>query len=261
MKTASESRPAGAAAVPSPPSPTPAVAAAMPARDRPYADRAEAGRELAAALARRRWERPVVLALPRGGLPVAVEVARALRAPLDLLLVRKIGAPFQTELAVAAVARLGEDQLPQLVTDPDLMRATGADRGWIEEGQRRELLEIARRRRQYLGTRAVVALRGCTAIVVDDGLATGTTARAAVLALRHAAAAPARVVLAVPVAPARAVAALAREVDELVCLWQPQSFHAVGAHYRDFRQVDDAQVAALLAAFDRQADHGRVGEV
>lgn len=246
-----------AASVLSPP--TPAAARSKRARDRPYADRAEAGRELAAVLARRVWQRPVVLALPRGGVPVAVEVARALHAPLDLLLVRKIGAPFQPELAVAAVARLAEDQPPQLVTDAELMRATGADRDWVEQGQRRELLEIARRRRQYLGARAPVALQGCTAIVVDDGLATGTTARAAALALRHAAAAPARLVLAVPVAPAQAVAALAREVDELVCLWQPPSFHAVGVHYRDFRQVDDAQVAASMAAFDRQAEKARVG--
>ena len=218
-------------------------------RAQPYADRTEAGRALAAALTSRRWERPVVLALPRGGVPVAVEVARALRAPLDLLIVRKIGAPGQPELAVAAVARLGEDRPPQLVTDAALMRCTGAGMDWVEQGLQRELREIARRRRQYLGGRTAEPLQGCTAIVVDDGLATGTTARAAVLALRHADPAPARIVLAVPVAAAQAVAALGAEVDELVCLWQPPFFHAVGAHYRDFRQVDDAQVAALLASF------------
>jgi putative phosphoribosyl transferase len=198
----------------------------------------------------------VVLALPRGGVPVAVEVARALGAPLDLLIVRKIGAPGQPELAVAAVARLGEDRLPQLVTDPEMMRCTGAPRDWVEQGLQRELGEIARRRRQYLRGRAAVPLQGCTAIVVDDGLATGTTARAAVLALRHGDPAPARIVLAVPVAAAQAVVTLAEEVDELVCLWQPPFFHAVGAHYRDFRQVDDAQVAALLKAFAAAADHG-----
>lgn len=235
----------GAAQLPHPPAGTPPVAP----RVQPYADRAEAGRELAAALALRRWERPVVLALPRGGVPVAVEVARALHAPLDLLIVRKIGAPGQPELAVAAVARLGEDRLPQLVTDAEMMRRTGAGRDWVEQGQQRELGEIARRRRQYLRGRAAVPLQGCTAIVVDDGLATGTTARAAVLALRHGVPAPTRIVLAVPVASAQAAAALAREVDELVCLWQPPLFHAVGAHYRDFRQVEDAQVAALLKPF------------
>lgn len=233
--------PAGAS-----PARTHAGARPASARDRPFADRAEAGRELAALLAHRRWQRPVVLALPRGGVPVAVEVARALRAPLDLLIVRKIGAPGQPELAVAAVARLGEDQLPQLVTDVELMRCTGADMRWVEQGQQRELAEIARRRRQYLGGRAALALEGCTAIVVDDGLATGATARAAVLALRHAPRAPQRIVLAVPVAPAETVAALAPEVDELVCLWQPPCFRAVGAHYLNFRQVDDAQVAALM---------------
>jgi len=214
-----------------------------------YADRAEAGRALAAVLAGRHWDRPVVLALPRGGVPVAVEVARALSAPLDLLLVRKIGAPGLPELAVAAVARLGEDQLPQLVTDPGLMRSTGAGRDWVERGQRQALDEIARRRRHLLRGRPAIALQGRTAIVVDDGLATGATARAAVLALRHADPAPARIVLAVPVAPPSAVAALAAEVDELVCLRQPPSFNAVGAHYRDFRQVDDAQVTALLESF------------
>ena len=238
-----------------PPRPHAATAPIAP-RAQPYADRAEAGRELGAALARRRWERPVVLALPRGGVPVAVEVARALGAPLDLLIVRKIGAPGQPELAVAAVARLGEDRLPQLVTDPEMMRCTGAPRDWVEQGLQRELGEIARRRRQYLRGRAAVPLQGCTAIVVDDGLATGTTARAAVLALRHGDPAPARIVLAVPVAAAQAVVTLAEEVDELVCLWQPPFFRAVGAHYRDFRQVDDAQVAALLKAFAAAADHG-----
>lgn len=231
-----------------PPRPQAATASSAP-RSQPYADRAEAGRELAAALARRRWERPVVLALPRGGVPVAVEVARALGAPLDLLIVRKIGAPGQPELAVAAVASLGEDRLPQLVIDPEMMRCTGADPTWVEQGRQRELGEIARRRRQYLRDRPAVPLPGCTAIVVDDGLATGTTARAAVLALRHGDPAPARIVLAVPVASAQAVAALAGDVDELICLWRPPFFHAVGAHYRDFRQVDDAKVVALMKSF------------
>lgn len=214
----------------------------------PWADRAEAGRALAAALSDRTWPYPpVVLALPRGGVPVAVEVARALRVPLDLLIVRKIGAPSQPELAVAAVAQVGAGAVPQLVTDEHLMRCTGADRAWVEQGQQRELAEIARRRRRYRGDRAPVPLAGRTALVVDDGLATGTTARAAVLALRHAQPAPARIVLAVPVAPAEAVRALAAEVDELVCLWQPEPFHAVGAHYRDFRQVDDEAVTKALA--------------
>jgi putative phosphoribosyl transferase len=230
---------------------SPVPAARADTRDRPracYADRSAAGRELGAALARRAWERPVVLALPRGGVPVAVEVARALRAPLDLLQVRKIGAPGQPELAVAAVARQAEEEPPQLALDAALMRCTGADRAWVDAAQQRELAEIARRRQRYLAGRAPLPLAGCTAVVVDDGLATGATARAAVLALRHARSAPKRIVLAVPVAPASAVAALRPEVDELVCLWQPAVFRAVGAHYLDFREVDDAQVLALLAA-------------
>jgi putative phosphoribosyl transferase len=246
--------PEAAAVRPAQPAASPALpptAAGGPRRA--WADRAEAGRALAAALAGRSWPHPpLVLALPRGGVPVAAEVARALRAPLDLLMVRKIGAPGQPELAVAAVARLSEQAVPQLATDEPLMRCTGADRAWVDQGQQRELAEIARRRRRYLGDRCAESLAGRTALVVDDGLATGTTARAAVLALRHAQPVPARIVLAVPVASAEAARALAAEVDELVCLWQPEPFHAVGAHYRDFRQVDDDAVVNALSTAARR---------
>jgi putative phosphoribosyl transferase len=205
-----------------------------------FADRRDAGRRLARALAALKPIDPVVLALPRGGVPVAVEVARALGAPLDLLLVRKIGAPHQRELAVAAIA----EGLGGLVLDAETMAASGASREYVEREADRERSELARRRAAYLGDRAPLAVEGKTAIVVDDGIATGTTVRAALQALR--ARRPARVVLAVPVAPARALMEIGPLVDELVCLSQPPTFYAVGAHYDDFRQVPNDEVIAAL---------------
>ena len=219
---------------------------------------------------------PVVLALPRGGLPVALEVARALRAPLDLLLVRKIGAPGQPELAVGALAwvpaappglRAVESPVPpelpessddftpvsgdrsvMAVLDAGLMAATGADQVYVQRAAVRESAELQRRHQRYLQGRAAVSLHGRTVIVVDDGVATGTTVRAALKVLRLLAAgqAPRAVVLAVPVAPAEVLAALAPEVDAIVCLWTPEPFIAVGAHYRAFAQVSDEEVVAAL---------------
>jgi putative phosphoribosyl transferase len=207
-----------------------------------FADRIEAGRALAARLAARPWPgRLVVLALPRGGVPVAAEVALALRAPLDLLLVRKIGAPWQPELAVAAVV---DGSSPEIVYDDRTCALTGVDRGYVERRAREELQEIERRRRIYLGSRPSVPLAGATVFVVDDGIATGTTVRAALKALRRQH--PARVVLAVPVAPADTLAVMRGEADEVVCLRQPEPFHAVGLHYRDFHQVGDDEVVQAL---------------
>lgn len=217
----------------------------------PFADRSEAGRELARALSKRRLEPPiVVLALPRGGVPVAAEVARALDAPLDLLLVRKIGAPMQPEFAVAAVV---DGDPPEVVTDEANAKATGADARYLARETRREVDEIARRRQAYLHGRPPLPVAGATVVVVDDGIATGTTMRAALKALRRRS--PARLVLAVPVAPSDAVALLAREVDDLVCLAEPWPFRAVGLHYVDFHQVpDDEVVAALRAAAGAAGD-------
>jgi putative phosphoribosyl transferase len=207
----------------------------------PFADREEAGRALGAAVARLGLTDPVVLALPRGGVPVAVEVARALRAPLDLLLVRKIGAPFEPELAVAALVDAADDDL---LIDEDLARELGVRRADVQAQAELARAEIARRRALYLGARARVPLEGRTAVVVDDGIATGTTVRAALKGLRRSGLAA--LVLAVPVAPPDTVEKLRPEVDHLVCLREPQPFRAVGMHYVDFHQVSDGEVIALL---------------
>lgn len=224
-----------------------------------FDDRVDAGRQLAAALQGLGLQDPVVLALPRGGVPVAVEVARALRAPLDLLLVRKIGAPGEPELAVAAVAEAAEGAGPVLEIDEETRALTGASMDYVRSESARQLEEIERRRRLYLAGRRPIPLAGRTAVLVDDGIATGSTVRAALRALR--ARQPARIVLAVPVAPAEVAARLEGDVDELVCLSAPRFFGAVGSHYRDFAQVDDAEVVALLAddATRGRAEDGDAG--
>lgn len=209
----------------------------------PFADRREAGRQLARAVIGHDLPLPlVVLALPRGGVPVAVQVARALRAPLDLLLVRKIGAPWQPELAIGAVV---EGEPPDVVVDDALQAAVGARRDWIERQAAEAMREIARRRAVYLAGRAPVPVRGATVVLVDDGIATGATVRAALKALRRRA--PARVVLAVPVAPPETLASLRPDVDGIVCLAQPSPFEAVGCYYTRFGQVGDDEVVASLA--------------
>jgi putative phosphoribosyl transferase len=209
----------------------------------PFADRREAGRALARAVIDRGLPAPhVVLALPRGGVPVAAQVARAMHAPLDLLLVRKIGAPWQPEFAIGAVV---EGDPPEVVVDEAVRAAVGARRDWIDGQAAEALREIARRREVYLGGRAPVPVRGATVVLVDDGIATGATVRAALKALRRRG--PARVVLAVPVAPSDTLASLRADVDDIVCLAQPSPFDAVGCHYVDFGQVGDAEVVASLA--------------
>jgi putative phosphoribosyl transferase len=207
-----------------------------------FADRAEAARALAQRLVEEHLEPPcVVLALPRGGVPIGAEIARRLKAPLDLLLVRKIGAPWQRELAVAAVVD-GEQR--ELVIDEETAAATGADRAYIEREAQAEWQEIERRRARYLRGRPPVPIAGTTVIVVDDGIATGTTMRAALKALRRRR--PRRLVLAVPVAPHDTLLALEREVDRVICLVEPYPFRAIGLHYADFHQVEDDEVIAAL---------------
>jgi putative phosphoribosyl transferase len=207
-----------------------------------FVDRTDAGRQLAERLVGLRERDPVVFALPRGGVPVAYEVARALRAPLDLVMVRKIGAPGQPELAVAAVV---DGARPEIVENEDIMEMMGLDRAWVEKAARAQLEEIERRRARYLGERAPARVAGRTAIVVDDGIATGATFLAALHALRRQG--PSRLVMAVPVAPPDTLARLRPEVDEVVCIASPAAFGAVGAFYQDFSQTTDEEVVDLLA--------------
>jgi predicted phosphoribosyltransferase len=208
----------------------------------PFADRRAAGRQLAAALAHLKAEAPVVLALPRGGVPVAAEVAQALGAPLDLVLVRKIGVPGAEELAMGAVVD-GAD--PIVVRNDDVIAASGVTRTAFEAVRARELEEIERRRARYIGTRRRAPIAGRTVVLVDDGIATGATVRAALRAVR--ARRPKMLVLATPVAPPETIDALRAEADAVVCLATPVPFGAIGYFYDDFRQVGDAQVLDLLA--------------
>ena len=208
----------------------------------PFRDRIDAGRRLAAALRRYRGEQPVVLALPRGGVPVAAEVSAALGAPLDLVIARKIGVPDQPELAMGAIAEGAE---PAIVRNEDVIVLAGVSAAEFAAVCERERREIERRRSRYLGDRAPVRLSGRTAIVIDDGIATGATMRAALLAVRtHR---PSKLVLAVPVAPTSALEALRPDVDDIVCLESHEPFGAIGLFYGDFNQVSDEEVVDLLA--------------
>jgi putative phosphoribosyl transferase len=206
-----------------------------------FTDRIEAGRRLAAELGRFKDQHPVVLALPRGGVPIGAEIARALGAPLDLILVRKIGAPFQPELAIGAVVN---GSRPETVINREIVDAFEIPESYLREESARQLAEIERRRERYLAGRARAEVAGRTAIVVDDGIATGATMLAALHATRRAG--PKRLVLAVPVAPPDTIERLRGEVDEVVCLEMPALFGAIGAFYRDFHQLSDDDVIALL---------------
>jgi putative phosphoribosyl transferase len=207
-----------------------------------YRDRADAGKQLAEQLMRFKGCDPVVLALPRGGVPVAFEIAQALAAPLDLVLVRKIGAPHQPELAVAAVV---DGEKMELVVNEDVLAALALSEAYVRQQADRQLEEIERRRQAYLRGRERIPVEGKTAIVVDDGIATGATVRAALRAVRRRQ--PRRLVLAVPVAPVATVESLRAEVDELVCPSTPSPFGAIGYFYDDFHQVGDDEVRDLLA--------------
>ena len=206
-----------------------------------FADRHEAGRALATELATLHLDNPLILALPRGGVPVAREVAAALAAEFDILLVRKIGAPGHEEYGIGAVA---EGKHPQLVVSEAVLGMAGAPPGYLEAEQERQLAEIERRRLIWRGGRPPIPVAGRTCVVVDDGVATGNTARAAIRALRFEDAG--RIILAVPVAPAEVIEQLAQEADLLVCLRTPEPFLAVSLHYRQFGQLGDEQVMALF---------------
>jgi putative phosphoribosyl transferase len=206
-----------------------------------FADRRAAGAELAQKIAAMTAAEPIVLALPRGGVPVAVEIARTLGAPLELVFVRKIGHPTQRELAVAAVVDGGD---AEVVVNDDVVRRAKLPPGYIAEQTNIELAEIDRRRRVYLGNRSHIALEGRTLILVDDGVATGASVRAAMAALRRKS--PKRLILAVPVAARETLAALRRELDDVVCLTVPEPFLAVGESYRDFHDLTDDEVIASM---------------
>jgi predicted phosphoribosyltransferase len=210
-----------------------------------FEDRADAARKLAEAVARAAPEVPVVLALPRGGVPVAAPVAARLGAPLDLLLVRKIGIPGHAELAAGALV---EGDPPQAVFNRGLLRSAGLTEADFDGQVAAKTVELAARRRLWREGRGPVDLRGRTAVIVDDGIATGATVRAALAGLRARGAAA--IWIAVPVAPPDTLAQLTAEADRVICLEAPRDFYAVGAHYRAFPQVDDAEVSRILAEQD-----------
>ena len=219
-----------------------------------FRDRVEAGHLLARAVERRlEGQDVVVLGLPRGGVPVAAEVAEALQAPLDVIIVRKLGAPFQPELGLGAIgedgARVVNDDVVRLarVTDAELAAVEG-----------RERAELDRRVRRYRGDRPRARLAGRTAVIVDDGIATGSTVRAACLVARAQGAG--RIVLAVPVAPPDALTELEAVADEMVCLQAPEQLRSIGEWYVDFSQTPDEQVVALLARAAARSSAQAVGD-
>jgi predicted phosphoribosyltransferase/pimeloyl-ACP methyl ester carboxylesterase len=217
-----------------------------------FQDRPDAGRKLAHALAHLKKEKPVVLALPRGGVPVAFEVAKALDAPLDVVLVRKIGAPGQPELGLGAVV---DGASPQIVLNEELVELVRPGRRYLEAEEKRQIAEIERRRALYRAGRKAIALDGRTVIVVDDGIATGGTMKAVLQALSRSGAK--RVVLAIPVAPPDSLRDLSQLADETVCLMTPETFYAVGEFYRDFAQTSDDEVIDLLARAAKEATPAR----
>ena len=209
-----------------------------------FRNRSEAGRQLAVRLKGYKEQQPVILALPRGGVPVAAEVAAALDAPLDLVLVRKIGVPSQPELAMGAVV---DGHTPIVIRNEDVIRLAGVDEADFQAVCDEELTEIERRRQRYIGDRERVEVKGRLAIVIDDGIATGATTRAALRATRMRE--PKKLVLAVPVAPTDTLAAMRDEADEVICLEDYEVFGAIGYFYDDFRQMTDEEVTDILARF------------
>ena len=214
-----------------------------------FGNRAEAGRKLAEKLrSYAKRNDVVVLGIPRGGVPVAFEVAAALDAPLDVFLSRKLGVPGQEELAFGAVATGGVR-----VLDQELIEAVGISKQEIEEITNRVRSELERREHAYRGSRPHLQLEGKIAILIDDGIATGSSMRAAIDALRHLK--PARIIVAVPVAPLSTCHRLRSEVDELVCVHMPEAFYAIGQFYDDFSQVADEEVTSLIQRAGQRAVH------
>ena len=210
----------------------------------PFRNRSEAGKQLAQRLAAYKGQQPVILALPRGGVPVAAEVARALDAPLDLVIVRKIGVPYQPELAMGAVV---DGDTPIIVRNDDVIRLSDVNESEFKAVCDNELAEIERRRQRYLGSRERADVANRVAIIIDDGIATGATIRAALRAtrMRH----PRKLILAVPVAPPESLPSLREEADDVLCIESHELFGAIGFYYRDFQQVTDEEVIEALNRF------------
>ncbi len=218
-----------------------------------FTDRKEAGQYLAAALKELHLESPVVLAVPRGGVPVGFEVARALNAPLDIVVVRKLGAPGQHELGLGAIV---DGDHPQSVLNEEIIRELDVSPEYLEAEIESELKEIRRRQNAYRKGRAPADLGGRTVIVVDDGIATGGSIRAALRGVRRMG--PKKLVLAVPVAPPEAIESMRSEADKIVCLETPELFFAIGEFYEDFSQTSDEEVIKLLEAAHRRDPAGRL---
>jgi putative phosphoribosyl transferase len=212
-----------------------------------FEDRAQAGRELAAELAWLRLRQPVVLALPRGGVPVAAEVARTLDAPLDIVIVRKVGAPGNPELAAAAIV---DGDPPDVVLNREVIEAFSLGDAQLAEMIKRERPELDRRRAAYRGSRQPLSIADKTAILVDDGAATGTTMKVAIRALKRRS--PREIVVALPVAPQDTLAELAQEADRIACISRPARFRALGYHYLRFPQLTDEDVAGVLRTARQQ---------
>lgn len=215
----------------------------MDGRTIPFENRRDAGRKLGRALKDKDFDNPLILALPRGGVPVAHEVANALGAQLDLLFVKKIGAPGWPEYGIGAVV---DGARPQIVLTEEIVRQIRPSPEYIEAETHRQLREIARRRSAYLGDRQPIDIEDRTVIIVDDGIATGGTIKAALKGVRKNK--PRKIILAVPVAPPSTLEELRDECDEIVCLSTPTPFGAVGSFYRDFDQTSDSEVISLMSS-------------
>ncbi|MEI5682023.1 MULTISPECIES: phosphoribosyltransferase [unclassified Mesorhizobium] len=217
-----------------------------------FRDRREAGKKLGMELQKLRLHQPIVLALPRGGVPVAVEVAKALKSPLDLIIVRKVGAPGNPELAVAAIV---DGDPPDVVLNREIIEAYSLDDDELRTLIAKEQPELERRRLAYRGKHPPLSIAGKTVIIVDDGAATGTTMKVAIRGLKRRS--PREIVVAIPVAPPETLIELAQEADWIVCLRQPAHFRALGYHYLNFPQLTDDEVTFALAKSKRQRNASR----
>jgi putative phosphoribosyl transferase len=213
--------------------------------DTPYHDRIHAGRVLAERLRAYKGKNVLVLGIPRGGVPVAAEVARRLGVDLDVIVARKLGAPGQPELAIGAVTANGGEFLNE-----DILRAVGASPGYLESARKEQMAEARRRETRFRGDRPVERIQDRVVILVDDGLATGATMRAAIRSVRKHL--PARLIVAVPVGSEEAYAALQEEADEVVCASVPQRFVALGFFYQNFEPTEDAEVESILREFSKR---------